>query len=643
MMMAALSVPAAMAQHELNLQDADMQTLISTVSEITGKSFIVDPRVEGTVTVIARKAMTADEIYDVFQSVLRVHGFATVEAGDFIKVVPEGVARQDRIPLGGSGLGDDQLVTHVIDLQHVAAKEVVDLIRPLMPQGSSIGVHEGSNTLIVSDRAGNVARVREILRRIDTASDGEIEVIALRHASAADVVRSLNLLNQGQANNKAIADERTNSILLTGDPSSRLRLKALVSHLDTPLEAGGSTQVIYLQYADAAEMVDILSNVARTFHGGAAEGAGEEATIMAHAETNSLVISAPPAVFRVLQGIVRQLDIRRQQVQVEAIIAEVSSDFARELGVQWQSSEISSLNEEGIIGGTSFPTNGGTGPNINQLGVDGSGLAALGGLGSGLNLGYLAGTIAVQTGVDSDGNPVTVDVPRLGALARALDSDVGTNVLSTPSVVTLDHQEAVINVGQEVPFLTGSFTNTGANNSSVNPFQTVDRRDVGIKLTVTPHINRGDTVVLDIQQEVSSLSPQAGAVDLITNKREIATRVMVPDQNILVLGGLVREDVQEVVEQVPGLGRIPLLGNMFKYRNSERVKRNLMIFIRPSIMRDPASQNAITSGKYRYIREQQQQARDNYGGLLPVEELPLLPDLSDYERVNGSETNGDQP
>jgi len=630
--------PAYAQDHKLNLQDAQIQTLIATVSEITGKNFVIDPRVTGPVTVISNQPMTEEQIYEIFLSVLKVHGFAAVPSGDYIKIVPEGFARTDTIPnaFGQTNFANDALITEVLSVKHVQATEIVPLLRPLIPQNGNIIAHPGSNLLVISDRAGNINRLRQIVRRVDTASEDDVEVIALQHANATEVVRTLNLLEpsnpQANTSTKAIADERTNSVLLNSDPGSRLRMRTLISHLDTPLESGGSTQVIYLRYASAESLVPILEQVSRNESGGT-EAAASVTSVQAHPETNALIISAPPAVYRTLTGIIRQLDIRRHQVLVEAIIAEVTSDFGRELGIQWQAANIDSINDSGIIGGTNFPTS-------NRAGIIGvsptdNGLLNLGGLGAGLNLGYLSG--AIQIGTDANGNPI--EVPQLSALATALDNNAQTNVLSTPSIVTLDNQEAVINVGQEVPFLTGQFTNTGTDNASVNPFQTINRENVGLTLTVTPHINEGDTVILEISQEVSSLTPQTGAVDLITSTREISTTVMVPDNGILVLGGLIDEDVRETVQKVPGLGSIPLVGNLFKYRTSDRVKRNLMVFIRPIILRDHASANAVTGAKYRHIRDNQIQAKQQYDGLLDREQLPILPDLQEYLKSTQTENS----
>ncbi len=639
-MLLATTLAAFGQPRKLNLENASLQSLVATVAEITGKNFVLDPRVqEITVNVISSKDMDADQIYNLFLSVLRVHGFTAVPSGDVIKIVPDAEGLRDAIPTSSNSVGGDQLVTQVIEVEHVSAAHLVPLLRQLIPQNGSVAAHEAANILLVSDRAANVKRIAQIVRRIDTVSEDDVEVMALQHANATEVVRALNTASSGgatatgasAAGPKALADQRTNSVLLFGDPAARLRYKTIVSHLDTPVESGGSTQVIYLRYASAETLVPILDSVVRGPEG---DNADAPATIQAHVETNSLVVTAPPAVFRTVQAVVRQLDIRRHQVQVEAIIAEVSTDFARELGVQWQAASIDSLGDSGPIGGTNFRTNFGNGASILDLTPTGDNLLPnLAALGSGFNLGYLSGVISVQTGVNEDGTGIFRDIPRLSALASALDSDADNNVLSTPSIVTLDHQEAVINVGQEVPFVTGQFTNTGANQSSVSPFQTISREDVGITLTVTPHVNEGDSVVLNIQQEVSSISAQSVAVDLITNKRELSTTVMVPDGGVLVLGGLIDDSVSERIQKVPALGDIPLLGNLFKYRTTQRTKRNLMVFIRPKILRDEAMLNAVTGAKYNFMRDRQLEEQNSYEGLLKAESLPLLPTLEQYRDV----------
>ncbi len=608
----------------INLQGADIGVLIQTVSEITGKSFIVDPGVVGKVTVISGQQMGPEQVYELFQSVLRVHGYAAVPSGMVVKIVPEAIALQDGGVAVASGSGVDELVTRVIEVKHVSAQDLVTLLRPLMPQQGHMIAH--SNSLLVTDRAGNVDRLTSIIRRIDTSADVEVEVIPLRHASASEVGRTILALEPPSGATaapgamKLIADERTNSVLLSGDRAQRLRMRALIAHLDTPLSSGDNTQVIYLRYAKASELVSILDSVAGTLTNTAVKTEGAKpATIQPHEGTNALIITSSPAVYRELASVVRQLDVPSVQILVEAIIAEVSDDLADELGVQWQTTTIDSDGNggltSGVIGGTNFPgsTSGGI---VSAL------TNPYSAVGSGLNLGYLSGTVTLPGS----------DTPlfQIGALVKALRGDARANMLSNPSIVTLDHKQAEFKVVQEVPFLTGQFTNTGAGGGTqpTNPFQTIERKDVGLILTVTPHVNEGSSVRLDLKQEVSSLAPGVqGASDLITNKRELTTSVMVPDGGMLVLGGLTSEETTESLQGVPGLSRIPLLGNLFKSRASKRGKRNLMIFIRPRILRDEATQAAVSSERYNFLRAEQQRMRENTELRYNGENQPLLPAL----------------
>ncbi|MBD8525223.1 type II secretion system secretin GspD [Pseudomarimonas arenosa] len=629
-------------KHTLNLKDADIGVLIQTVSEITGKSFIIDPRVEGKVTVISSRPMGKDELYETFQSVLRVHGFAAVPAGaQMVKILPEAVAVQDGGTAAVPVSGKDELVTRLLPVKHVSAKSLVELLRPLMPQQGHMTAHENSNSLLVTDRAGNIDRLATIVSRIDTASDADVEVIALQHASAAEVARTLSSLEAGagstpllQGGLKLVADERTNSVLLSGDKAQRLRYRTLVAHLDTPLSTGENTQVIYLRYAKAADMVPILEGVAATLTGTAVKTDGvKPVTIQVHEETNALVLTCAPTVFRELSAVVRSLDVRRAQVLIEAVVVEVSDDLADELGIQWQTTNYDGgENESGIIGGTNFPT-GANGAG----GIVGAIQDPTSALSNGLNLGYIGGTFSLP-GVDGP-------LFQVGALVRALRGDGRANVLSNPSVVTLDHQEAEIKVVQTVPFITGQYTNAstgGGNGGGINnPFQTVEREDVGVILTVTPHVNEGDAVRLDLRQEVSALAAQVtGAVDLITNKRELKTSVLVPDGGLLVLGGLRSEETRESVQGVPGISRVPLLGNLFKSRRSSKQKLNLMIFMRPRILRDAAAELAVSSEKYNYLRSEQLRMRENKELKYNGEHQPLLPELSELDVAPPVETEG---
>ncbi len=630
--------PAQPGTQVLNLKDAEINSFISLVSEATGKNFVVDPQVTGKVTVISQSPMNQDQLYNVFLSVLRVNGFAAVPAGNIIKIVPEAKAGTDAgIDAGNS----DALVTRIIELKHITPADMATAMRALMPQGAQLIPHQSSNTLVITDRAGNVARIESIIRRLDQQSESEIEIVPLTHANAAEVVRTLTMLQPANdaAGNKIAADERTNSVLIAGDKGRRLRYKALVANLDTPLGAGDSTQVIYLAYADAEELVPILevsltSLLDKEMATTGKEGGAATSFIRAHKETNSLVLTAPPQVIKELRNVVRQLDIRRAQVLIEAIVAEVNDQTARELGIQWQATD-DEFTDRGFLGGTNFPGSSGSG-GIFGIAQNPALLAGSGGL----NIGYILGT-AQLPGTDDQ-------FVRIGALAKALTGDTSTNVLSTPSTMTLDHQEAELSVGQEVPFLTGQYASTGASNVSggnngqagvVNPFQTIDRKEVGLKLKVTPHINQGDAVVLDLDLEVSSLAPssQQGAVDLITNTRKLKTRVLVPDRGMLVLGGLTSEELRESVQKVPGLGDIPLVGNLFKSRQTTKERRNLLVFLKPTIARDGITESAISSEKYNFIRSEQIRAREQSDGLLDESASPLLPEYEDFLKKGAEE------
>ncbi|HZP66148.1 MAG TPA: type II secretion system secretin GspD [Rudaea sp.] len=644
--------------HTLNLKDADIQALIYTVSEITGKNFIIGPNVQGKVTVVSSHPMKPDEIYDVFLSVLRVHGYAAIPAGSMIKIVPEAMAQQD----GSGGLDGtrgheaDELITQIVPVKHISATELVPILRPLMPQGAQLIAHAGSNSLVISDRAGNVARMVSIIERIDTVSDAGVEVIPLQHANAAEVARTLSQLAEVKGATdmsgdtpRIFADERTNSILLSGGKSGRLRMRALITHLDTPIANGGDTQVVYLSYANAKDLVPILQGVAATLTGEAVPGKGAAAanaavatnaatgsagaataTIQAHEEDNALVISAPPAVYRSLLAVIRQLDIRRAQVLIEAVIAEVSDETANELGVQWQ---FPLGDKSHVVGGTNFTGNT-FGNNILNATAGLNASTPTSTVGNGFNLGYF--------------DTITVNGKKLlslGALISALRSDGKNNILSTPSVMTLDNQEAMIKVGQEVPFLTGSYTtNTGgsttttANGSTTtngigNPFQTIQRKDVGLTLKVTPHINSGDAVKLDLHQEVSTvLPPVPGAVDLVTSKRELETTVLVKNDSLLVLGGLISDNVKDSVQKVPALGDIPLIGNLFRYRSNDHQKQDLMVFLHPRILKDKdfTTEATVSAEKYNYIRTEQLEMRENTETITPRAEQPMLPEVHDF-------------
>ena len=605
-------------QITLNLNNADISALIKTVSEHTGKNFVIDPRVKGQVTVISAHPMERDEFYEVFLSILEVHGFSTVPTGDVIKIVPSVKAKQVGIPTVSrdNQLPGDQVVTRIIQVQNVTAAQLVPILRPLIPQEGHLAAYPDTNVLIISDRGQNVDRLLKIISQIDKVSDSSIEVVTLQHASAAEVVRILNGLQDRKAKGpdapvKMIADERTNSVLISGDATDRLRSRVLIEHLDTPFDNEGNTQVIYLKYANAKDMVTVLTGVTENIDKGnaAVKGAPAKANmpiyVQADEAANALIISASPDVLRSLQGIIRKLDIRRAQVLVEAIIAEVSTDKVKELGVQW------------IVDGSP----GGSGPvgviNLGTPRISDIATAAATGTPISLPSGTMLGF--------GDFNSSSVN---FAALIRALESDSSTNILSTPSILTLDNQEAEIVIGQNVPFVTGSYTSTGASSSSVNPFQTVQRQDVGLTLKVTPQINEGSAIQLSIENEISSinLSASTGASDLVTNKRVIKTTVMVEDGNTIILGGLLQEDLQQVEEKVPLLGDIPLFGALFRANSTTKNKKNLMVFLRPVILRDAATNSQVSSDKYNYFRAQQLELKQQGVNLMSDDVMPLLPD-----------------
>jgi general secretion pathway protein D len=622
----------------LNWKDADIRQVVEAVSLVTGKNFILDPRVTGRVTLLSPTPLGPDALYEAFLSILQVHGYVAVESGDLIKIVPDATARQFASPIGVEGAeGPDDIATQVVQVRNVGATQLVAILRPLIPQYGHLVAHAGSNMLIISDRAANIARMVSIIRRIDMASDEDIEVVSLQHASAAEIVRIMTALTQGARSDGApvatslVADARTNSVLIGGDKNERLRLRTLIAHLDTPLDAGGDTQVRYLRYADAEELSTKLQQHLTVQVQAAAGGAASawpqsmsDINVWADTQTNALVIDAPPKMMRSIMRIVDKLDIRRAQVLVEAIIVEVIADEKNELGVTWAVEGASSNTPVGI---TNFPSfmNG-----VVQLGSASQG-------GTVDPTGLIGEGITVGIGRISDGSV------SFAAILRALEADADTNIISTPSVVTTDNEEASLNVGQEVPFVTGSYSNTGSAGGAVNPFQTVQRESIGVKLAITPQINEGDSMLLEISQEISSIAQSAAAVDLITNQRIIETTVIVDDGEILVLGGLLEDVLRESDQRVPVLGSIPVLGALFRSQRTEKVKTNLMIFIKPTILRDAATTAFETNAKYNMIREIQQGGQDNSIQLMPGRNRPMLPPLEEGadDQTQNSEPQGD--
>ena len=630
-----LAAPAAWAQQDAvitpNFRDADIREIVEAVGEVTGRSFILDPRVNAKVTVLSSTPMSADAFYETFLSILQVHGYVAATTGNLIKIVPDATARQYAGPIGSNqAAGGDDIVTQVISLQNVGAAQLVPILRPLIPQYGHLAAHPGSNMLIISDRAANVTRMLTIIRRIDQSSDEDVEVVRLDHASAAEIVRIMTALTAAPRTDgvpvttSLVADPRTNSVLIGGDKNERLRLRALIAHLDTPLEDGGDTQVRYLRYADSEELATKLqqhfTNQVQQAAGGATGAAATTSqspsavSVWADTQTNALVITAPPKMMRSISLIIDKLDIRREQVLVEAIIVEVIADKVAELGVTWA---VEGASSNTPIGVTNFPD---FGPGVVQIGAaagSGGQVDPTGLIGEGITFGI--GRIS-DTGVS------------FAAIIRALEGDANTNIISTPSIVTTDNEEATLNVGQEVPFVTGSYSNTGNVGGAVNPFQTIQREQVGVKLAITPQINEGDALLLTISQEISNIAQSAQAVDLITNQRIIETTVIVDDGEVLVLGGLIEDVLRESDQRVPILGSIPIIGNLFRTRTTDKVKTNLLVFIRPKILRDSEQAALETNAKYNQIREVLQGKRGTGVSLMRNEERFTLPP---FEEVTG--------
>jgi general secretion pathway protein D len=592
----ALSLGAQEATITPNYKDADIRQVIEAVSEISGQNFVLDPRVKAQVTMLSAVPMTPDAFYEAFLSILSVYGFVAVPSGNVVKILPDANARQ--VP--GSEMTQlearpDDIVTQVIQVQNVAASQLVPILRPLIPQYGHLAAYPASNMLIISDRAANVQRMLRIIRRIDQGGDEDVEVIRLEFATASQVVVLINTLMQGARAEGAapakmttvVADDRTNSVLISGDKSERLRMRALIAHLDTPLESGGDTQVRYLRYAEAPDLSEKLQTQYQKITEADQQGAGPDAgdiNVWADEATNALIITAPPKVMRSMMTVIDKLDIRRLQVMLETIIVEVRAERAADLGVTWA---IADSDLENIAGVTDFSGTTGVSSLAGIIGNDDINPADL-----------------IQPGITLGVGRVSDSGLSFVALIEALEADADTNIMGTPVLVTLDNEEAEIQVGQEVPFVTGSFTDAGGV-GSVNPFQTIEREEVGLTLKITPQINEGNAVRLKLEQEISQLSESAQAVDLITTQRRVNTAVIVEDAGVLVLGGLIQDELRERVERVPVLGSIPLLGALFRSTSTGKFKTNLMFFIRPTILRDDVQAAFETNAKYNFIRQLQ--------------------------------------
>jgi general secretion pathway protein D len=631
----------------VNLKETDIQELIKFVAEATGTTIVVDPAVKGKVKVVSSKPVSRDELYELFLSILEVHGYTAVRSGGVVRVIQGKDARSAPVQVreGSTGKASDEYVTEVIKLENISAAKLIPVLRPLVPQQAHMAAYAPSNAIIISDLSANIDRIRSIIQRMDTAAVAQTDVVKLRFAVAENVVGMLDQLAKSEAKKSGgesgvllVADARTNSVLVSGDELERARIRKLVRYLDTPLEQSGNVKVIYLQYAQASEIADVLTRVMQninrldTTEGAKQPRSDNSATIEADEGTNALIITADTEEMASIEAVIHRLDIRRAQVLVEAIIVEMEVIDGQDLGIQWLFADSSGAFGSNINASDARARNIGDAilPG-DDTDIDGD-----------INLGDLAGALA-STGGTTLGWGQISDSLTMAVILSALEEQNNTNILSTPSLLTLDNQEAYITVGQNVPFVTGSFTNTGAGGDGAqNPFQTIQRENVGITLTVTPHINDGDSVVLDISQEVSSLSGlSAVASDLITNERKIQTKVLAQDNRVVVLGGLIKDDVQDGTQKVPLLGDIPFLGRLFRTDAVKVTKTNLLIFIRPTIIRDNQQLAGATADKYRYIRDQQLERRERGLMFLGDDEIPLLPEWQEQlEQLEEIKTGG---
>jgi len=640
-LLVALCVPHAVAQDfTVNLKDTDIQEFIEFVADVTETTIVVDPSVKGKVKVISSKPVSKAELYDLFLSILDVHGYTAVRSGAVVRVIPNKNARSAPVDvISGTSVINDEYVTQVIRLENVSAAKLIPVLRPLVPQQAHMAAYAPSNAIIISDIRANINRMEEIIARMDQSAVKETEIIKLKYGVATDVVEMLKTLEKSRAGEGAdandeatlVADKRTNSVVVTADELSIERIKGLIDYLDIPLEQSGNVRVMYLEYADATEVAEVLTRVMQNLSRLDDEATGRnrsanasKSTIEADAGTNSLIITADTDEMAALEAVIARLDIRRAQVLVEAIIVEMEIVEGRELGLQWLFANDSGLYGSNIS--TSAAQQGRNATIAQAIIPEDSASEDIG-------VRDLAGALSQVPGTTFGWGVVDQGLT-MTTILNALESQGNANILSTPSLLTLDNEEAFITVGQQVPFVTGSYTNTGAANGVANPFQTIQRENVGVTLQVTPQINEGDSVVMDIVQEVSSISQQVlSASDVITNERKIETKVLAKDGDIVVLGGLVKDDIQDSQQGVPLLSDIPVLGRLFRSDVVSVTKSNLLVFIRSTIIRDDADLAGATAEKYRYIREQQRERRDQGLRFLDDNVMPVLPSWEDRLRT----------
>lgn len=626
----------------LNFVNAEIPEVIRAISHITKKNFLVDPRVKGTINIVSATPVSSDQAYNILLSALRLQGFAAVESNGVTKIVPEADAKLYVGELSNGQGRKDQLVTRIFPLQYESAAQLVNIVRPLIAPNNVVVAYPNTNTLVVTDYASNLKRIEQIVRSIDQPSSEAPVTIPVQHLSAVDLAQTISRLMQdaapgaGDGSNRFIllADARSNSLLLrSSNPERITRVRELVKSLDIKTNSPGNIHVVYLKNAEATKVAQTLRAVMSGDASANAASPGMPSApgmppmpmpvsgspsgggmIQADQASNSLIIIAPDAVYNNLRAVLEMLDVRRAQVFVEALIAEVSADKVAKFGIQWQalSGAAGTATTAKVFGGTNLVPRG-AGGNILDAAANISTVS------EGLNVGVVKGQLTI---------PGIGTVLNLGALANALEQDANANILSTPNLLTLDNEEAKIVIGQNVPFITGQYAQTGTT-TTASPFQTIDRKDVGLTLRIKPQISEGGTVNLKIYQEVSSVDAASlnNPAGLITNKRSLDSSVLVDEGQIIVLGGLIQDQVTTSESKVPLLGSIPLLGALFRYETRQHTKTNLMIFIRPHVLRTRTAGNSLTQDRYDYLRSEEANSQPSWHLVLPTMQTPQLPPI----------------
>ena len=573
----------------LNYEDVDIKKVTQDIANFSKKTIILDPRVKGKVTIFSNSSLSSDEVWDVYLRTIQVNGFSALNDENFVRIVPENEATRDQ----NSGESGGEFITRVIELKNRSSVELLPLIKPIAGRQANVSSIASINSLLVVDRKSNVERITEVVQSLDEDNTASVTIVDLKNLSSVEAVRILEKLksqNNPTINNfVAISFSASNSVIVSANSITTNIIKETLQQLDDDAISEGSVAVIYLKYANAEEVAGIGSSIASRV----ISSESEKPIVTYHAPTNSVVVSSDESNIATIKNLISKLDIRRAQVLVEAIVVELSETAARSLGVE----TIFAGAEDGEIpiGITRFQN--GTGPDL--LGLTGSAIES----GDNANFSNIAANSLLNSqGIIAGIGRISEDDDSMIAIINAIDADKNSNILTTTSLLAMDNEEASTVIGQEIPITTGE--SLGSNNT--NPFRTTSREEVGIKLSVKPQINEGNSVILEIKQEVSGVAgPLTGTTDLITNKRTIETTVLVDNNQIIVLGGLVDEDIQEDIQRVPVLGSIPVLGKLFQSSSESKVKKNLMVFLRPKILVDSESVSQISTEKYNFIKAEQ--------------------------------------